>query len=476
MASVSAPGTGSGIDVGALVSQLIAAEAQPTTLRLDAREAEFTAQFTALGQLKGALANFASNLDSVKNADTFESRSISVADESLFSATGGSGVPAGDFSIEVAQLAEAQKLSSVGFADSSAVVGSGTLNMAAAGVVFSVEIPASANTLSDVRDAINGAAGNPGISATLVTVDAAGGGTETRLSLTAANTGTLNTMTVTAVDDDTQNLDNVGLSQLVFDPSGSGVTYMSETNAATDAQIRIDSQFLTSQSNTIDFAIEGITLNLLEASPGTPTTLSVAVDTDAALGAVAAFVQSYNSLRTTITDLTAFDPVTSRGGLLLGDSGVRGISGGLQRELGGTVTGIDSVFSSLSELGIATQTDGTLALDSGVLKEAIDADRAGVASVLSSEEGIATRLSILVAGFANTAGVLDQRSDALETRLRAISDQRETLSRRMSAREESLLRQFSAMDTLVSELQSTSSFLTQQLSALSSISIRDNKG
>ena len=336
-------------------------------------------------------------------------------------------------------------------------------------------IPPTSNTLADVRDAINGASGNPGIAATLVTVDAAGGGTETRLSLGAANTGTLNTITITALDDDGDHLNNAGLSQLVFDPGGSGVTHLSETNAAVDAQIRIDAQLLTAQSNVIDFAIEGITLNLVKASPGIETTLSVAVNNASAISAVTAFVQSYNSVRTTINDLTVFDPVTSRGGLLLGDSGVRSISGGLQRELGATVAGIESDFSTLAELGIATQTDGTLTLDSGVLTSALDSDRTGVASLLSSDEGIATRLSTLVGGFANATGVLDQRSDALEARLRDISSQRETLARRMSAREDSLLRRFSVMDAIVAQLQGTSSFLTQQLTALSSLSIRQTR-
>ena len=298
---------------------------------------------------------------------------------------------------------------------------------------------------------------------------------KTRLSLGAANTGTLNTITITALDDDGDHLNNAGLSQLVFDPGGSGVTHLSETNAAVDAQIRIDAQLLTAQSNVIDFAIEGITLNLVKASPGIETTLSVAVNNASAISAVTAFVQSYNSVRTTINDLTAFDPVTSRGGLLLGDSGVRSISGGLQRELGATVAGIESDFSTLAELGIATQTDGTLTLDSGVLTSALDSDRTGVASLLSSDEGIATRLSTLVGGFANATGVLDQRSDALEARLRDISSQCETLGRRMSAREDSLLRRFSVMDAIVAQLQGTSSFLTQQLTALSSLSIRQTR-
>ena len=67
MASVSSPGTGSGIDVGSLVTQLIAAESQPVTARLDAREAEFTAQFSGIAQIKSGLESLETNVNALKS-------------------------------------------------------------------------------------------------------------------------------------------------------------------------------------------------------------------------------------------------------------------------------------------------------------------------------------------------------------------------------------------------------------------------
>ena len=474
MASVSSPGTGSGIDVGSLVSQLIAAESQPVTARLDAREAEFTAQFSGIAQIKSGLESLETNVNALKSASTFQSRSTSVGDDTLFSAKADSNASAGTFDIEVVRLAEAHKLRSAGFASSSTVVGSGSLVISGGGTAFSVAVPSGAATLANVREAINAEAGNPGVVATLVTVDASGGGTETRLALTAAKTGTSNVLTVTAVDDDGNNTDNAGLSKLVYDPSGSGTTRLSVANAAVDAQVNIDGQTLTSQSNTVESAISGVTLELLKAASGTTTTLSIAVDTAAASSAVNAFVSSYNALRGTINELTAFDPVTGLGGSMLGDTGVRGISAGLQRELGQSVPGLQSQFRGLAELGFATQTDGTLKLDQAKLDAALSSDLAGVEQLFTSSGGIATRLSTFVDAFTQSQGTLDVRNDAILSRLGDIALQRESLDRRMTAREASLLAKFGAMDSIVAQLQSTSSFLTQQLTAISALSRRDS--
>jgi len=475
LASVSAPGTGSGIDVGGLVSQLIAAESQPVTARLDAQEAEFNGQFSGLSQIKSRLESFAANLDSLKLASTFQTRTSTVGDDTLLSVTADASAPIGKFSIEVDRLAAAQKLQSAGFSSATASIGSGTLVIAGAGPSFSVTVPSSATTLSDVRDAINNASGNPGVSATLVTVDASGGGTETRLAITAAETGTSNALTITAIDADGNNTDTSGLSGLVYDPSGSGTTNLTQTVPAADAQIQVDGQTLTSQTNSITVAISGVTLDLLKASPGTSTDVTVAVNSAAVSSAVSSFVSSYNTLRGTINDLTAFDPVAGQGAVLLGDSGVRGISAGLQRELGNIVSGIESQFTSLAELGLKTNTNGTLTLDQSKLDAAIASDLAGVEQLFTSTNGIATRLSSFTDEYTKSQGTLDERNDAILARLGDIALQRESLERRMSAREESLLAKFAAMDSILAQMQSTSSFLTQQLNATAALSSGSSK-
>jgi flagellar hook-associated protein 2 len=52
--AITAGGIGSGIDVNGLVQQLVAAEGQPATQRLDRREANIQADLSAFGSLKSA--------------------------------------------------------------------------------------------------------------------------------------------------------------------------------------------------------------------------------------------------------------------------------------------------------------------------------------------------------------------------------------------------------------------------------------
>ena len=95
--------------------------------------------------------------------------------------------------------------------------------------------------------------------------------------------------------------------------------------------------------------------------------------------------------------------------------------------------------------------------------------------LFTSTNGIATRLSSFTDEYTKGQGTLDERNDAILARLGDIALQRESLERRMSMREESLLAKFAAMDSILAQMQSTSSFLTQQLNATAALSSGSSK-
>ncbi len=478
MATISSPGTGSGIDISGLVSQILNAEAEPTLLRLNGQEARFQAQISANGSLKSALSGFNSSLASLKDLSDFQLRSAQSADTDLFTVSATSSAAPATYDVEVVTLASAHKLAATGFSSSSDVVGSGTLNITSGSENFSVSIPSSAKTLADIRSAINDASGNTSVSATIVTVDDGSGGNESRLVLSANGSGTDNSLRLTVVDDDGNHTDSSGLSQLVYDPLplGSGTTNLTQLSAAVDAQIKVDTQTITRSTNSIGDAIEGVTIDLLKvsAAPGATTELSVSLDSAAVSSAVQSFVSSYNSLRSTINDLSVFDAQSGARGILLGDATLRGISSQIQRELGSEVSGINLAFNSLVEIGITTQADGSLKLDSSVLNTALDTDFDAVGDLFASNDGIATRLDSVLDGFLKFDGALDSRNAGLSDRIDEITRQRELLDQRLLRRESRLLAQFNAMDALVNQLQSTTTFLNQQLTALQGLTINQN--
>src|SRR5690349_19292386 len=298
--SITAPGAGSNLDVNSIVSQLMAVERRPLDL-LAQREAGYQAKLSAFGTLKGALSTFQSVMQGLSDPTKFQAVKASAADDSILNATAngkGKAVP-GSYSLEVEQLAQQQKVASAGFASLSSVIGSGTLtiqygtydsgtntfSLNSAKAAQTITIDPSNSTLAGVRDAINAA--NAGVSATIIN-----DGASNRLVLTAKDTGAANSLRITVSDDDGTNIDSSGLSQLAFDPTataGAGKN-LTQVQAAQDAKLQIDGISISKPSNTITDAIEGLTLNLLKANAGSPTTLDVTRDSVGVKSSVEAFV------------------------------------------------------------------------------------------------------------------------------------------------------------------------------------------
>ena len=108
---ISAPGIGSGLDVGAIVDQLMAIERRPLN-QLEADKQGLEAQLSTLGQLKSSLTSFQSALADLKTLDAFEVYTAESSDEAAFTATANSNAAPGLSTIEVLSLAEAHKMGS----------------------------------------------------------------------------------------------------------------------------------------------------------------------------------------------------------------------------------------------------------------------------------------------------------------------------------------------------------------------------
>ena len=469
---ITAGGVGSGIDINGLVAQLVLAEAEPTVARFDRKEANYQAELSAFGLLKGALSEFRTTLSGLKSASAFQASAATSADADVFTATASPDAVPGQYSVEVVRLAESHKLVSKGLLSVDTEVGTGVLSISTGGNFFEVTIDDSNKTLAGVRDAINAAAGNTSVAATIVNVDDKDGNTVSKLVLAASGTGSSSEITVATLDDDLNHIDGNGLSQLAHDPKGSGAANLSEIRPAIDAQIKVDGQTVTRSSNTISDAIDGVTIELVSAAPGQAAALTIAVDQSKAVEAVNGFVESFNSLVGTLRDVASFNPETGVATALFGDSTVRTISSGLRRELAAEITSVTANFSTLAEIGITTDRNGRLSVDSAALDRALETNLDAVADLFAADDGYASRLDVVLEGLVSSSGIIDARTEGLNARIDDIATQRVALDRRLDALEQRLLSQFTAMDALVGQLRATSDFLTQQLGVLQSIASR----
>ena len=375
MAAISSPGVGSGLDVNSLVSQLVAAEEEPVVNRLNRNEARLLAKISGLGSLKGALSNLQAKMDKLSNVDTFQGRTATSSNTDAYTTTTTSGAAAGLYNINVTALAKTQTLVTdiaTPFANTTDTIGTGSLSIRfGTGPIgsfvqntdkgtYSITIDSSNNSLEGVRDAINSA--SIGVRASLIN-----NGAGYLLSLTSEDTGAKNSLEVTVTDTgDGDNIDNLGLSRLAYNASA---TQMSESVAAQDSTVIIDGVTITGSTNTISGAVEGVTLGLVGVQSGT---LDVANNDDGVTTEVNDFISSYNALVKTINDLTSYDPDTNTAGILNGDSGARNIATQIRRNINTVVPNLSGPFSTLAGLGITTQSDGTLKLDSAKFQTALD--------------------------------------------------------------------------------------------------------
>jgi len=454
---------GSQIDVQSLVSQLIAAERAPLDQQVARETGRVTTQISAVGTLMGALSTFRSALSSLKTVDVFSTRTASSGNESVFTASAGAKSVPGAYDIEVVQLASAQQLSSNPFAQGSTQsVGTGTLTLSLGGTGFSVTIDETNSTLAGIRDAINAAGDNPGVRATLVH------GTDgSRLVLSSASTGAQNSIQVTQAGGDG------GLSVLAY--SDAAPSNYTQIAAAQDAIVNVANAQSSSASNTITNAIDGVTLNLAGVSEDGPTRLTVDYDTASVTSRINGFVNSYNALMNQISRLRSYDAVTQTAGPMLGDSLLSGIESQLRRVISEPVSEAGEVFRTLTSVGITTQADGTLGIDDAKLQKALTADFAAVGRLFGSEQGVGARLFQQADDRLKSGGALETRSKNLVERQEDIQDRKDVIDLRMAAKYQAYVLQFTRLDTLLSQLQVTSSYLSQQIDSLGNLNKASSK-
>ena len=449
--ALQATGLGSGLDINGLVEQLVAAERQPVSNRLNLQEARTNAELSALGKLKSALSSFQDSLNGLSELENFQQRKTTVEDDTLIAASADSAAVTGRYDVEVLSLASRQKLASDPFASVDSAVGDGQLGISILGVTSSITIDPTANTLADIRDAINDAPDNPGVIATIVTADDGA-----RLLVSSRDPGADQTITITTTGGDG------GLAALVYDPL-SGTNPMTQLEKAADASALIDGFAVSSDSNTVVNAIEGVTIDLLDTAPGTRVELAVDYDEPAGNAAVGAFVNAYNALLDTIAEVTSFNAETGEAAALLGDSVVRGIKDTLRREVGNAIDLPGAPFRTLAEIGITSEPSGKLSLDDTKLSELITAEFDAVGALFAGDTGVATRLGDQLEEILKSTSTINLRETRLKDDLETIGDRRTRLDERMESVRERLLRQFNAMDRLLGSLNNTSQFLTQQL-------------
>jgi len=421
---ITAAGVGSGIDIESIISQLMVLERQPLN-NIRRKQANLDVQVSAFGSLKSAISELETTAKKLADLSEFGRYVASSSNEDTFTATTTIGTAAELHSINVISLAEAHRMSSGLYAAASDPVGTGTYSFSSGSDSFDVNIDATNDSLTGLRDAINDASGNNSISASIINVD---GGS--RLVLTAKNSGTANSITAPAL--------------------------FTEISAATDAQLEVDGFAVTSDSNSVSNVIPGVTLELKAVGTGD---LSTTRDTESVKEKLEEFVENYNKLHSTIDNL--------REGSLRGESLLLNIESGLRQQFFAPIDVGNGETVSVFELGLTFDKEGTLSLDDDKMTAAMDSDLEKFISAFSdTSNGFSKQIESSLSKYTTAGGLIGDRTDGLDSRNRSFDDQLERMEYRLEQTELRYRKQFTAMDALVAQLQATSSFMTQSLSSL----------
>lgn len=456
-ASITSLGVGSGLDLDSILTSLEESKETSLLTPITNQETSVNAEISAYGTLTSALTKLQTAAEALADSSLYESLTTSLSGTGVTAATT-SKAEAGTYKLEVTQLAQAQSLSTNGVASKTTALGTGTLTLQVGTAdAVSITLDSSNNTLEGIRTAIN--ASGAGVTASIVND---GSDTPYRLVLTSNSTGTESAMTVTYTSTDST---DEASSLFGYDGSSGNMT---QTVAALDAELTLNGISITSQSNTVEDAVQGVTLNL--SATGSSQTLTISQDTDTIYDAISAFVTAYNSYVSSVDTLTAYDADADTAGELLGDSTTRRISTELSSDL---YTAIGSgTFSYLSQLGISLEVDGTLQIDEDTLTSAITDNIDAVSEFFIGSDGTSGFIGQMTDDLDNyldeDSGLIVARTDSLESKLEQLEERYAEKQALIDSEMARWTDEFTQLDTLISSLNSTSDYLTTQFDALNS--------
>lgn len=461
---ISSVGIGSGLEVETIVSKLVALESKPIAA-LQTKASGINTQISAFSQLKSQISNLQDQVDKLAKPATWLGNTLTSSNSTQVTGTATSSAVQATYDVEVSQMAAGQTIGS-GLVPSGTTLGPGklTISMGTYGangltpntkdgknVSFSVEIAAEDDSLAKIAAKINAAKGD--VSATVLKDH-----TGERLVLQSKATGVNSAFSVDA--------EGAGLQQFAY--NGSDGT-MKRSVEAQDTLAKINGIDMASHTNVFEEVAAGVTLTVAQksAKDAAPVRITIANDTATAKTALKNLVESYNALSNALKTMTAYDKDSKTAGTLQGDSTAVNLQSAMRRLLSGP-GGEGSEFTSLSQMGIAFQKDGTLKIDDTKLDKALKDPEsmskfftADVAD--ANQDGLAVRMKDFTSGLLATGGTFSTKDETLKNALKRNTADQERQTTRVTAYEARLRAQYSRLDTQMASLKALDTYVAQQV-------------
>lgn len=430
--TVSLNGLVSGYDTQSIINALVSVASS----NLRNMESDLTVQRTRLKlyqTFNGLVDDLNSAITGINSINELTALAATSSNESVLTASiSGDSFP-GSYQILVNNLAIAETSTSQGFADPSDTIGTGDIEITiGSGDPQTISIDGSNNTLEGVAAEINAQAS--GVTAYVINTGV--GANPYKLMITSEDTGTEAAFTI-----------DPGTTSLVF----------TETVSAEDADIEVNGESIVSGSNTISDIVPGVTLDLLSVS-ATEVTLTVNRDLEGIQANIQGFVDAYNEVMEFINEQFDYNESTGAG-VLSGDSTLRYIQRSIQQVVGSTFNSSNDI-QSLSMMGIKTESDGSLSINSTELLDALSENYAESMDLFTGEDAFLSTLEGRLDIFLDSVdGTLKTKTDSIESIIETLEDSIVDEQDRIDQLEERLIQQFARMESILSQFNSTEQYL-----------------
>lgn len=423
----------SSIDPAYLAQQYTQIERSSKDGVLKAQQTRFTTLLSSYQKLETSLGSMQDLLESFTKDKELLSNTASTSADTVLSVTAGSDAVAGNYEIFVQQLAQNHQMS-LSFNSTDTLPADGQFELTVAGEAFTVDLsalPANAG-LTDLASAINNAADNSGVQATVMR-----SGTQSYLVLTSKESGAANAISMNFLAGaDTSGAD-----------IGAAVSAATELKTAQDAIVKVGAQnpiTVTSASNKLEDVIAGVTIDLKKMQAGTdqPVQISVQQDPKAVEDKLKKFVDSYNAL---VKQINA-DPS------LKSDTMARSISSQMRQSFQKLYQG-----ATLSSVGIEFDRNGVLSVNSGKMTQALAENPAKVEQMLVADNSLFSGIQDSLEPYTKRFGLMKDKQQTLQASLDMVTEKQKRHDYSMDLVYKRYLSQFTQMQVTIAQLESSMS-------------------
>ena len=356
---------GSGLNISEIVDSLVEAETAPQVNRIQKDIDNRNAAISGYALVANELGKLKTFTESLNGSSAF---SVSSSSSSIHVKVNNQA-DAKEFSAEVSvnALAKAQTLEFSGFSSKNATINLGsiaidfgswtdnTFSINNAKVSENINVTSANNTLSGLADSLSA------IDGVNATVTDKGDGTFSLI--VNSDTGEKNALRLSVTEDSSDS----GLS--VFDTSTNNAS--KQVVAAQDASINLNGVAVTRETNTVIDLIDGYEFKLNSV---TSSAVSVTSTTDkaSAFATINEFVNMYNTVASTISNLTQTGIEGQEKGVLARDITVQSIQRSLRSIITSELPGFGDDGRYLSELGVKTMRDGSISISESDFNKAFE--------------------------------------------------------------------------------------------------------